>query len=99
MTRCLLKARNRLRACLGFAVIGVPFCLPLLILPRAQPLVWRHRKANDSDPPQSKGESASQPPAFSIPVEPLGFSAPGAFYLGQRESLVSLDFLDENRLL
>jgi len=41
----------------------------------------------------------SQPPAFKIPVEPLGFSAPGAIYLGQRNSVVSLDFLDEDRLL
>lgn len=41
----------------------------------------------------------SQPPAFTIPVQPLGFSAPGPLYLGQHNSLVSLDFLDENRLL
>ena len=41
----------------------------------------------------------SQPPAFSVPVEPLGFSAPGPLYLGQRNSIVSLDFLDEDRLL
>jgi hypothetical protein len=41
----------------------------------------------------------SQPPAFTIPVQQLGFSAPGPLYLGQRNSLVSLDFLDENRLL
>jgi hypothetical protein len=41
----------------------------------------------------------SQPPAFSIPVEPLGYSAPGPLYLGIHNSLVSLDFLDENRLL
>jgi hypothetical protein len=39
------------------------------------------------------------PPAFRIPVEPLGFSAPGAIYLGQRNTMVSLDFIDENRLL
>ena len=39
------------------------------------------------------------PPAFSFPVEPLGFSAPSAEYLGQRWRFVSLDFLDENRLL
>jgi hypothetical protein len=38
-------------------------------------------------------------PAFKIPVEPLGFSAPGNFYVGRHNSLVSLDFLDENRLL
>jgi hypothetical protein len=41
----------------------------------------------------------SQSPAFTIPVAPLGFAAPGAFYLGQRISVASLDFLDENRLL
>jgi len=41
----------------------------------------------------------SQAPAFKVSVEPLGFSAPGPLYLGQRNSLVSLDFLDEDRLL
>jgi hypothetical protein len=41
----------------------------------------------------------TQPPAFTIPVEPLGFTAPGMNYLGQRSSLASLDFMDENRLL
>jgi hypothetical protein len=41
----------------------------------------------------------SQPPAFTIPIEPLGFSAPGAIFLGLRNSLASLDFIDENRLL
>ena len=44
-------------------------------------------------------DKPSQPPAFSIPVEQLGFSAPGPLYLGQRLSMVSLDFLDENRVL
>jgi len=44
-------------------------------------------------------DKPSLPPAFSIPVGPLGFSAPGPNYLGQRNSLASLDFLDENRLL
>ncbi len=44
-------------------------------------------------------EAPTQPPAFTIPVAPLGFSKPGAFYLLRRQSLVSLDFLDENRLL
>jgi hypothetical protein len=38
-------------------------------------------------------------PSWTIPVEPLGFSAPGPLYLGQRNSLASLDFIDENRLL
>jgi hypothetical protein len=38
-------------------------------------------------------------PSLSIPVEPLGFTPPGALYLGQRMSLASLDFLGEDRLL
>lgn len=41
----------------------------------------------------------SEPPAISIPVEPLGYAAPGLFYLGQRESFAFLGFLDENHLL
>jgi hypothetical protein len=44
-------------------------------------------------------EKPSQLPAFTVAVEALGFSAPGPLYLGQRASFVSLDFLDENRLL
>jgi hypothetical protein len=50
-------------------------------------------------PAEAASLKASQSPALSIPVAPLGFAAPGAYYLGQRNSLVSLDFLDENRLL
>ena len=44
-------------------------------------------------------EKPSQPPTFTVAVEALGVSAPGPLYLGQRASFVSLDFLDENRLL
>jgi hypothetical protein len=44
-------------------------------------------------------DKPSLPPTWSIPVEPLGFSAPGAIYLGARNAMASLDFLDENRLL
>jgi hypothetical protein len=44
-------------------------------------------------------DKPSLPPAFKVAVGPLGFSAPGSLYLGQRISLVSLDFLDEDRLL
>jgi hypothetical protein len=38
-------------------------------------------------------------PTLSIPAEPLGFSPPGPIYLGQRWSLASLDFFDEDHLL
>jgi hypothetical protein len=44
-------------------------------------------------------DKASLPPSFTIPIDPLGFTAPGAIYLGARNSLVSLDFIDDNRLL
>jgi hypothetical protein len=59
----------------------------------------RHMKVDGGNSPPTSGPGASQPPAITIPVEPLGFYAPGPFYLGQRETLVSLDFVDENRLL
>jgi hypothetical protein len=38
-------------------------------------------------------------PALSIPVGPLGFAPPALFYLGDRLSQVSLNFLDESTLL
>jgi hypothetical protein len=38
-------------------------------------------------------------PAWSIPVDPLGFSPPGALYLGARNTLASLDFIGEDKLL
>jgi hypothetical protein len=41
----------------------------------------------------------SLPVAFSVPVGPLGFSIPGDNYLLRKQRLVSLDFLDEDRLL
>lgn len=44
-------------------------------------------------------EKPSLSPVFTIHVEPLGFSSPGVIFLFHRQSLLSLDFLDENRLL
>jgi hypothetical protein len=38
-------------------------------------------------------------PTWSIPVDPLGFSPPGAIYLGSRNTLASLDFIGEDKLL
>jgi hypothetical protein len=69
------------------------------ILPAAMMLTGtataaEHKPSEASQPPRS-----SQPPAYTIPAGPLGFSAPGEIYLGSRYSLVSLDFLDEDRLL
>ena len=44
-------------------------------------------------------DKPSVPPTLTIPIEPLGFTAPGPIYMGARNSMASLDFLDENRLL
>ncbi len=44
-------------------------------------------------------DKPSVPPSFTIPIEPLGFTTPGPIYLGARNTMASLDFLDENRLL
>jgi hypothetical protein len=59
-----------------------------------------HPKAGKERPlPDRLPNKPTLPPIFSVPVEPLGFSAPGPIYLGQRNTLASLDFFDENRLL
>lgn len=53
-------------------------------------------------PRQLSGNFPSRPslaPTWTIPIDSLGFSAPGALYLGERNSLVSLDFMGEDRLL
>ena len=55
-----------------------------------------HKKAEPSEPQPVR---ATIQPKATIPIEPLGFSAPASFYLGTRNSLVSLDFLDEDRVL
>jgi hypothetical protein len=44
-------------------------------------------------------DSPSVSPTFTIPAGPLGFSVPGENYLLRRERLVSLDFIDEDRIL
>jgi hypothetical protein len=44
-------------------------------------------------------DKPSLPFSWTIPLDPLGFSAPGAIYLGSRNALASLDFLDESHLL
>lgn len=91
------QAKKRWRTGLALAVVVLSVCLPERS--RAGLLSRKHPKAAAADADQNKRDASSQPPAFSIPVEPLGFFAPGAFYMGLRESLVSLDFLDEDRLL
>jgi hypothetical protein len=88
-----------LRAWLGLAAMGAVLCAVAATQGQmpdapAPTLVPQERAL-----PERLADKPFQPPAFKIPVGPLGFSAPGAISLGQRNSVVSLDFLDENRLL
>src|ERR1700753_2269352 len=69
------------------------------VLPAAAMLVLsaaasRHKQVEDPSEAAS-----SQPPSYTISTASLGFAPPGEIYLGARYSLVSLDFLDEDRLL
>jgi len=70
-------------------------CVLALLMPCGFAASWRRHNAAPSPP----AIRSSQAPSFSIPAEPLGFAAPGALYQGMRYAFVSLDFLDENRLL
>jgi hypothetical protein len=111
MEKRLLETSVWLRAGLLLAVAGLLLCaLPaaraqdgaaLSADPSgaAQSRADRTREAKPRPLPDRLPDKPSLPPAFAIPVGPLGFSPPGPIYLGQRNNLVSLDFLDENRLL
>ncbi len=62
----------------------------------------RINQAKESNPrplPDRLPEKPSLAPTFAVPAEPIGFTAPASLYLGDRWCFVSLDFLDENRLL
>jgi hypothetical protein len=87
----------------GFKLILVAWVvLGVLSAARAQAPVNAPEPSHALKPralPDRLPEKPSQPPAFSIPLAPLGFSTPSSFYLGQQYSFVYLDFLDENRLL
>jgi len=84
----------------GLGMMVACACLYLSLPGWAQgrnPLEFEPKANKEAQKPLSV--HASQAPAFSIAAEPLGFSAPGALYLGSRDTLASLDFVDENRLL
>jgi len=92
---CLLRT-TLLLAVAGAALVALPSAQAqgsLLDAPKPS------REIRAPELPDRLPNKPSQPPAFKVSVEPLGFSAPGPLYLGQRNSLVSLDFLDEDRLL
>jgi len=85
---------------LGLALAGL--CLRVLPVARAQRAAvgLDQSLANvERSSPNRVPDKPSQPPAFTIEVAPLGFSPPGPIYLGQQNSLASLDFIDEDHLL
>lgn len=71
------------------------------------PCAWPQGKQPDAPKPNVAPralpthfpDKPSIAPSWTIPVENLGFAPPGALYLGERNSLASLDFIGEDRLL
>jgi hypothetical protein len=57
------------------------------------------QKSKKGKPSSNVPDPNAIKPAASIPIGPLGFAPPAAYYLGQRYSQASLGFLDENNLL
>jgi hypothetical protein len=88
------------RSLLALAVAGVMLGVAAetlaqsIVLPGNVPPRLKKRNFPDELP-----AAPSLSPAFSIPIQPLGYGPPGPAYLGRHETLVSLDFLDENRVL
>jgi hypothetical protein len=106
MVQRLLQARLWMSASLWLAVAGAAMCvMPVAqaqgsaALAPEQPHADQSQKIRERTLPGRFPDKPSLPPTFNFPIGPLGFTTPGAFYLGLRNSLASLDFLDENRLL
>ena len=88
-----------MRAGLGLAAMGAALCAVPAAEGQMPDAPYPTLIPQERALPEQLADKPSQPPAFQIPVAPLGFSSPGAINLGLRNSVVSLDFLDENRLL
>jgi len=95
----LLPAYRGLGKALWLAIAAWPLCAPMAAAPQSGKAHDASRTYPERSHPDRLPVKPTIPPSFSIALEPLGFSAPGPYYLGQRFSLMSLDFLDENRLL
>jgi hypothetical protein len=102
MAKLLVRVVVWLRAGMALALTTVSVCPTLgaqahshVLFPLAASAGWHKKGGSDAAPPVR----ATLQPAFTIPIEPLGFTPPAAFYLGLRYSLASLDFFDEDHLL
>jgi hypothetical protein len=97
-----VKIRARLIACAGLWLAASPLFISVGYPETAfgpDPDPDRSHAARERQLPGGYPSAPSLPVAFSIPVEPLGFSGPGPLYLGARNAMASLGFIDENRLL
>jgi hypothetical protein len=90
------------RVCNWSRPAGIFLLLAAATLVRAQLAIQLPPLASDGPLPKILDrypEKSTLPPFFTTAVGALGFSVPGENYLLRRESLVSLDFLDEDRIL
>jgi hypothetical protein len=105
MVNWLLRATMKKGAGLSLAGAGVLMCALAAGAQASAALGTDSSRSDQTKEPKERPlpdrlpDRPSLRPVFTVPVEPLGFSAPGAIYLGARNSLVSLDFLNENHLL
>jgi hypothetical protein len=76
-----------------------PLCAPAAAQDHGARAHDQSRLIPEKSHPDRLPERPSISPSASIPIDQLGFAAPGPIYLGQRYSLASLDFLDESHLL
>jgi hypothetical protein len=106
-----LFARAALPLALGAAFALVPSAAQEQIPPAPAPNPTAPEQIGNAPEPQSSPavkerflidrfpDKPSLPPTLTVPIQPLGFTPPGPIYMGARNSMASLDFLDENRLL
>lgn len=97
MAKLLSPARFWILAGLALAAAALllpPACRGQRVLPRA---VFASKKRVAAAEPEHV--RATQQPSATIAATPLGFSSPNSNYLGFRYAFVSVDFLDEDRLL
>lgn len=96
-----MMMRQRVRAICASAALSIAVVLPAWHSPsvRAQSAGHSRSEVKERLIPSHLPQEPSIAPSFSIPIEPLGFTPPGPLYLGARNTMASLDFIGENKLL
>jgi hypothetical protein len=87
-------------ACAALLAVGSQVCAYAQIQdPFFSALDASSKAAEKKDKAKHPAPKGVLQPDISVPVTPLGFAPPARFYLGDRFSEASLDFLDEDNLL